>query len=295
MESKRSSRAGFTIMELLVALGILVILVGILAPSIMRMREMEHRTRCSDNLRKLGIALGKYGDDNRNELPRVVYDEKQIPHGYTAYSGSDAADPFVPGSTVSPNDVTASLWLLVRGGYLSSSPVTAAFVCPSAANEPDPLLDAAGRPVGPRQRSNFRSAKYLSYSYASPFSNAAGYGLKTDFLRKEFVLLADMNPGRKGPQQDATKPDFTDGPMELAIANSRNHREAGQNVLYGDMHVEFRDTPYCGADGDNIYTAQAEAMSVTGERPTPNGRGVLGKQYGPAWQTDSYLIPTASD
>ena len=285
-------RTGFTLAELLVALGILAILAGILAPSILYTREMGRRTRCSENLRKLGMALSQYGHANRDELPRVIYDQKNKPHGYMAFSGADASDPFTSGTNVLPNDVTASLWLLVRGGYISSeySPVTAVFICPSSGNVADALQDGTGRPVGPRERSNFRGRQNLSYSYASPFGDAPGYGLKTDFIPKDFVLLADKNPGR-----GATKPEATDGPLEMAVANSHNHRQAGQNVLYGDVHVEFRDTPYCGVDGDNIYSVQAEGLVISGERPTPSARGQVGRQYSPAWQTDSYLVPTDGD
>jgi hypothetical protein len=132
------------------------------------------------------------------------------------------------------------------------------------------------------------------YPAASPFSNASGYGLKSDFLAKDFVLLADKNPGRKDGQ-DATLPSPDDPPLKRAIGNSRNHGRAGQNVLFGDMHWEFRDTPYCGVGGDNIYTAAAESPILTGPPPEPQVHGVLGRGYAPAWQMDSYLVPTDSD
>jgi len=52
--------------------------------------------------------------------------------------------------------------------------------------------------------------------------------------------------------------------LEQAKANSHNHGRAGQSVLYADMHVEFRQSPYCGfgyystgSAGDNIYTVLA--------------------------------------
>jgi hypothetical protein len=79
--------------------------------------------------------------------------------------------------------------------------------------------------------------------------------------------------------------------MGLRLGNSRNHDQAGQNVLYGDMHVEFRTTPYCGVDGDNIYTAQSKEQNVSGEAPPAKVPGYLGTDIGPAWPTDSYLIP----
>lgn len=289
------SRRGFTMLELAVGLAIFTILLGIILPFTFSVREKERRTRCSDNLRKIGIALAAYGKDNRYELPRVTYDEKEMPHGYTFFSGPDAHDPF--SGAVRPNDVTASLWLLVRGNYLTSeySPASSAFICPSSGDVPDRLTDSAGTHVGARERGNFRGPLHLSYSYASPFSNAPGYGLKSDFLPTDFVLMADKSPGKLGPHQDVTGPSSSAGPLELKVANSRNHGRAGQNVLFGDMHVEFRSTPYCGVDGDNIYTALAPEPIISGEPPVFRSKGYLGRDVGPAGPSDSYLVPTDSD
>ena len=279
----------FTLLELMVALGILVILVGIIVPKVSRLREVEQRVCCRDNLRRIGLALSAYGEENRGELPRVIYDQAHAPRSFTAFTGADALSPFTKDSAVAANDVTASLWLLIRGGYIKE-PVSAVFICPSSGGTPDPMLDAHGSPTAIRWRSNFRSPNHLSYSYASPFSDAQGYGLKSDFLEPKFVLLADRNPG-KGPSQDVTAPTPEAPPMTMRIANSRNHGQAGQNVLYGDIHADFCETVYCGVDGDNIYTAQTDQPVMTGQAPTANVRGFLGRNIGPAWPTDSYRVP----
>ena len=281
---------GFTFLELVVALGILVVLIGIVVPKVYRIREEERRSRCSDNLRRIGLALSAYGIANGWELPRVVYDQAHSPRSFTQFTGPDAVSAFTSDTSVAANDVTASLWLLIRGGYIKD-PATAVFVCPSSGDVPDPMLDAGDNPVAIRWRSNFRSAANLSYSYASPFSDAQGYGLKSDFLEPGFVLVADRNPGRRGASQDVTSPAPDAPPMAMRVANSRNHGQAGQNVLYGDIHVEFCTTAYCGVDQDNIYTAQTDRLVMTGEAPPARVRGYLGTNIGPAWATDSYLVP----
>ena len=150
---------------------IVLLLLSIFIPFIRKTRESEHRVRCQSNLRALGKAFQDYAKANAGAFPRVVYDAVNQPSGYFAFTGPYAPNPFGGDGRVSANDVTASLWLLVRGGYASP----ALFICPSSSDYADPLTDATGKDVAPNDRSNFKRARNLSYSYASPFSAAPGY------------------------------------------------------------------------------------------------------------------------
>jgi prepilin-type N-terminal cleavage/methylation domain-containing protein len=284
----RRSR-GFSLVELLVVIGIIVILISIFVPYIAKVRETDHRARCAENLRSLMASLRNYAAANKGGFPRVTYDPAHLPDGYVAFSGASAADPFSRDTTVKPNDVTASLWLLVRAGFAKSS----SFVCPSTSDSSDPS-DGSGE----RHRSNFSDRGHLSYSYASPFSSAPGYKLD-DFLPADFALMADKNPGMSKTGSDVTAPAWNSKPLDLAHANSNNHSRAGENVLYTDGHVSFQTTPYCGVgkDGerDNIYTALTR-IPITKGHPIPAwGPGVVGRDVGPAWERDSYLVPTDQD
>jgi type II secretory pathway pseudopilin PulG len=288
-------RRAFTMIELLVLIVIVMLLLSIFIPFVRKVRERDHRVRCQSNLRAISTALHEYAKANQGGFPSVVHDAANHPAGYFAFTGPYAPNPFAGDGRVSANDVTAALWLLIRGGYAKPE----MFICPSSGDYADPLTDPQGKPTAATNRSNFKRARNLSYSYASPFSGVPGYKINEyGYLPPDFPLMADKNPGKSGGS-DVTAPAYNAPPLELAKANSNNHHRAGQSVLYGDTHVEFRQSPYCGFGyydsggvGDNIYTVMARTPLPEQPMPEITVKGFAGPEYGPAWKADAYLVPT---
>lgn len=66
---RRRTERGFTLMELLVALGIIVVLMAITLPMLLHAKEDTLITVCLSNLRQLGIATELYGTENDDYLP----------------------------------------------------------------------------------------------------------------------------------------------------------------------------------------------------------------------------------
>jgi prepilin-type N-terminal cleavage/methylation domain-containing protein/prepilin-type processing-associated H-X9-DG protein len=248
-----SSRRAFTLVELLVVIGIIALLISILLPALNKARRSAASVKCLSNLKQVGLAVSMYTNENKGFIPDCVMYWNQRHKGLATYvygTRSPGVDHVLYGysfdimtSTSDPDPNVSTVWwrmLVPQLGLGKAIPEP----IPAAATTPGPLLPLEVPPLMrcpsdtvtlPRASSyNWRYA--LSYLSATTASYRPGPLKITNFKRpsQTFIVHESEIVYNSGGHH-----------------NRRNIKSAYTNVLFADGHAgrfEVTDNPATGID-----------------------------------------------
>ncbi|MGE3240205.1 MAG: DUF1559 domain-containing protein [Pirellulales bacterium] len=123
-------RGAFTVLELLVVIGIIGMLVGLLLPALMAARESARRLQCTSNLHELGLAIQEHHDATKH-LPQAW---KASADGMSGYGWAVALLPYIEQSALGKS-VNCKLKVADAHNEVSRNAELAIMRCPSDISE----------------------------------------------------------------------------------------------------------------------------------------------------------------
>jgi prepilin-type N-terminal cleavage/methylation domain-containing protein/prepilin-type processing-associated H-X9-DG protein len=234
-----SRRKGFTLVELLVVIGIIAVLIGILMPSLQAARRQADSVKCLSSLRQIGLAFQQYAVNQKGFFPCARHD------------AGNAKYPLPAGRSLRWQD---RLLVYVTGGRLDANSMSD--LMPGGVN-PDIINDLRTSSVlwgCPSWRKyNEENVNSTSDNLRSGYSMNAYPGQPDNILTSGRCYIDTNNTGRYFKQTEWTKPSerllIADGVQDFLQCGLRGPASAGGVLTRNAVWYPF------GTSLANIQTA----------------------------------------
>jgi len=174
-ETRIRGRQAFTLVELLVVIGIIALLISILLPSLGRAREQANQVKCLNNVRQVAMAFMMYSNENKGNFPAAT---ASVGKGHRISDWIYWQDNLPAGTTVNESNV---MRYIASGGFVPLEMLR----CPSD-DVQNRIVPNSGK-GGPYKFSYVVNTKIMSDASTSCFNVTKA----RDAARKLFIAEED--------------------------------------------------------------------------------------------------------
>ncbi len=205
-----SRRTAFTLVELLVVMGIISVLIAILLPAMSKAREQAKSVQCLSNLRQIGLGILQYAGDYQYRIPQDI--------SYRTPSDGRWWYEFYDGSY----------------GYRDYLPARSVYACPK--------MEPASRSYYGMYHAHVFAPKYAFTAVSDGWASFRGIQLSAVPQPADFALIFDTAKVLDGYATMGAADWFSDrayqGTETRAVWMAH---PSGANALFADGHAETCD------------------------------------------------------
>jgi prepilin-type N-terminal cleavage/methylation domain-containing protein/prepilin-type processing-associated H-X9-DG protein len=244
---RHRSRPGFTLVELLVVIGIIAVLVSLLLPSLNRARDQAKRVNCAAHLQQIGQSLVMYAGQNKGYFPPLIGVKKPASPAIASWkvAARGPASGYDNGIANPKNYYGPTLLVPAPyGGGANYLPNNDVFFCPGDLVRA-PLRQETKGWWGPANQdgSGASSMSYWYYYYPEAEYALANGNIAPgpqDYYAAENYKMTVKRPAEKVMFTDQFLPKNWNASNSAAIrASYQSFHKEGYNALYADGHVKF--------------------------------------------------------